>query len=306
MARAARDVFWLWFDEADDSDAEQRAWKRARLEGILAACERTGVLSPDELGRWRALIDGAAPATSKGADPGAAGAFLEAALSDVRPMARNEDPDRLRAGDRFHGALDALSSAGVIGDDDRSRWHQQELSKSAPWLSSEEVEEFASFDGVVAIGVPATTEQEEAADEAFEREHERLSRRGALRRAVTTPTPERHDGLAVFAVVVREESTELLFHLVGPPHGEYQGGFAEMDAYRALTDALVPPRLSDDAGTAYEPVSQSPMSSHGTGGMPDPERPRVVFGGWRYFPAAPPTATAFVAEAAGARWTIPR
>ena len=304
MAGAAREVLWQWVAEIDDPDPEQLGWKRARIEGILLACERIGLLAADELMRWRAVIDGRAPAGPARTDPEAATAFLASVLRDVRPMTRDEDPERIRASTRFHGALSALADAGVITDEEQTRWHEQELSASAPWLSSDNVEQLASTSGIYAIGIPARTPEEEAADEAARDEHERLGRRGALRRVVTTPTPERHDGLAVIGVLACEECTEVLFHFVGPPHGDRDGGFADLDAHRELVDALVPPRLSDDVGTVYEPAGERPVRSTGTGGMPDPERRRVITGAWRYFPAAPPTASEFVAALGATRWTV--
>lgn len=230
--------------------------------------------------------------------------FLASALRDVRPMTREEDPERIRASTRFHGALSAVADAGVITDEEQTRWHEKELSASAPWLSSDNVEQLASTSGFYAIGIRARTPEEEAADESARDEHERLGRRGALRRVVTTTTPERHDGLAAIAVLAREECSEVLFHFVGPPHGESDGGFADLDAHRELVDALVPPRLSDDVGTVYEPSGERPVSSTGTGGMPDPERPRVITGAWRYFPAAPATSSEFVAALGATRWTV--
>jgi hypothetical protein len=305
MASVARDVLWNWVDEVDDPDEEQRRWKQSRLDGILLACERTGVLPADELGQWRALADGAEPCVAVDADPAAVTLHLERLLDDVRPMTRDEDAARTQASNRFHGALRAIADAGVITDQERSAWHQRELSASAPWLATEVVEHLASGSGFYAIGVPARTPEEEAADEASRREHERLGRRGGLQRVAAASRPERHDGLAVIAVLAREECTEVLFHFVGPPHGDTQGGFAGLEAHRAITDALVPPALSDDAGTSYAAASQRPVRSNGTGGMPDPDRPRVVTGAWRYFPPAPEAARGFTATVDGASWTIP-
>jgi hypothetical protein len=304
MAAAARDVLWHWIDEADDPDSEQRGWKRSRLEGILLACERTGVLTADELARWSRLASGGEPAVPAGADRQAADRCLARLLQKVRPMTRDGDPDRIREAGRFRGALRALANAGVITEGDRSSWHERELKASAPWLSTENVEQLASGGGVYAIAIPPRTPEEEAADEAAGRERERLGRRGVLERVATSRAPERHEGLAVVAVIVRSECTEILFHFVGPPHGEVGEGFGKPDAHRRLLDALVPPELTDDVGTTYEPATQRPMSSHGTGGTPDPERPRVVTGVWRYFPAAPKRATRFVVSLGSTRWAI--
>lgn len=302
MAMVARDVLWHWADEIDGPDPHGRGWQRSRLHGILLACERTGALGNDELERWRACIETGTPARPAAADLEAAEAFLRGALEDIRPMSRDEDPGRARASNRFHGALRALTEAGVISEEDRARWHQQELAASAPWLASEAVDTLASGGGFFAIGIPARTPEEEAADEAARQELQRLARRGALRRIVISRTPERHDGLAVIGVLGREECTEVLFHFVGPPHGDR--GFPGLEAFNEFIDGLVAPGLSDDAGTTYEPAAQRPVGAQGTGGTPDPQRPQVITGSWRYFPPAPATASVFVADLGSARWTI--
>jgi hypothetical protein len=79
-----------------------------------------------------------------------------------------------------------------------------------------------------------------------------------------------------------------------------------MEAFRETTDGLTPAELRDDVGTTYRAISPRPTSSHGTGGLPDPERPRVTTGVWRYQPAAPPTARRFVATLGDARWELER
>jgi hypothetical protein len=305
MASVARDVLWNWTDEAADPNPDQRGWKRARLDGILLACERTGILSTEEIARWRALAGGGEPHVPLGADPDAATRWLDQLLEAVRPMTRDQDAERIQASNRFHGALGALAEAGVITDEERSRWHERELSASAPWLPTESVEQLASGGGFYAIGVPARTPDEQAADEAARQEHERLARRGALHRVAVAERPERQNGLAVIAVLARDECTEVLFHVVGPPHGHTDGGFADLEAHHALVDALAPPVLSDDVGTAYEAASKRPVRSNGTGGTPDPERPHVVTGAWRYFPAAPEATAGFTATVDGTSWAIP-
>jgi hypothetical protein len=305
MADAARDVLWDWIDDAADPDPEQRGWKRSRLEGVLLACRRTRVLTTDELARWQALMDGGQPAPPAAAEPGAAHTRLEELLGAVRPMTRDEDPDRIRASSRFHGALRALADAGVISEDEQSRWHRQELSASAPWLPTENVEQLVAAGGFIAIGIPARIPEEEAADAAARQEHDRLTLRGTLERVAVRSSPERRDGLAVLGVVMRAECTELLFHFVGPPHGEFAGGFADLSAHSALVETLVPPDLTDNTGMPYEPVAPRPVSSHGTGGTPDPDRPLVFTGVWRYLPAAPESAKTFAATLGSARWTVP-
>jgi hypothetical protein len=161
MASVARDVLWNWTDEAADPDPDQRGWKQARLDGILLACERTGILSTEEIARWRALAGGGEPHVPLGADPDAATRWLDQLLEAVRPMTRDQDAERIQASNRFHGALGALAEAGVITDEERSRWHEREFSASAPWLPTESVEQLASGGGFYAIGVPARTPDEQ-------------------------------------------------------------------------------------------------------------------------------------------------
>jgi hypothetical protein len=304
VAHATRTLLWHWHGEADDSDAEQRGWKRSRLEGMLLACERTGVLAAPEIERWRALAsrdDASLPAS---ADNEAINKRLSGLMRDLRPMTRDEDPDRLRASRRFHGALQALADSGLIDHQGRSIWHERALAAEAPWLPSENVEQLVAGGGFFAIGVPARTPGEDAADEIARREYEKLMRRGTLRSVALTRTPDRHEGLAVFGVVARSECTEVLFHLVGPPQGEFDGGFADLSAHSALVEGLVPPELTDDVATRYEPVARRPLSTHGAGGTPDPDRPRVLTGVWRYLPSAPDSAVTFVASLGSVRWTI--
>ena len=306
-AREARTLLWEWLGEADDPDAQQRAWKLARLGGMLDACERAGLLPAEEMRAWRGLAAGEAPASPPALDPAAARGHLEALLAALRPLSRDPEPGTLAASSRLDGALDALRQAGVLDDEEAAAWRTRSFEAKAPWLDRDDLEELAGYEGdglVFAIGVPARSPEEEAADAAADLELEALMRRGELRRVLTCRAPDRHEGLAILAVVVRAEATEVLFHHVGPPHGEFRGGFADLAAFSALADALSPPELVDDAGTTYEPVSPRPVSSHGSGGMPDPARPRVVTGVWRYAPAAPDTARRFTAALDGARWTF--
>lgn len=300
----ARTLLWEWLAEADDPDPEQRAWKVARLGGMLDACERVGVLTADEVRRWRTLVPGEAVPSPPGADSAAAARHLEQLLVDLRPLCRDEDAGGMCASRRYDGALEALHAAGVLADNEAGAWRRRALEAQAPWLERDEAEELAAQDGLFAIGVPACTDEEAAADAAAEREMDAIQRRGELRRVLTCAAPARHEGLAVLAVVVRTEATELMFHHVGPPHGEYRGGFAELAAFSAIAEALEAPALVDDLGSVYEAVSPQPVSSRGTGGIPDPARPRVVTGMWRYAPAAPATATRFTATLGRARWTL--
>jgi hypothetical protein len=67
---------------------------------------------------------------------------------------------------------------------------------------------------------------------------------------------QRHDRLAVVAIITRTDATEVLFHHVGEPIGDVRPGCASMEAHSRIVDTLVPPTLADDQGTAYEPVDR--------------------------------------------------
>jgi hypothetical protein len=302
-ALEARSALWRWVQDAEDPDPEQRAWKLAHMDGMVLAAERVGVLDADEVARWREVVAGRPPVAPP-ADRASAEAHLRALLAEVRPMSRDDDPERRRASNRFHGALGALHEAGVLDEDERAAWHARELRVSAPWLDADAVGALTAPNMLTAIGIPAHTPEEEASDRAAAEEIEAISRRGRVERVVAARSAERHDGLAVVAVAVRSECTDVVFHHVGPPMGEAQSGFASLEAFRAVLDSLVAPALGDDRGTAYTPVSRTPVTSHGAGGMPDPERRRVVTGVWRYAPSAPAGARRFTAQADRGRWAI--
>jgi hypothetical protein len=95
-----------------------------------------------------------------------------------------------------------------------------------------------------------------------------------------------------------------MFHHVEPPQGDPNSGRADLEAFGRTVDALVPPRLEDNLGTRYKPVAERPVSAQGTGGIPDPVRPRAVTGVWRYQPPASPSATAFSVATANAGWRV--
>jgi hypothetical protein len=122
---------------------------------------------------------------------------------------------------------------------------------------------------------------------------------------VVIGSPERHAGLAMVALCVHEDATSVHFHLLGayaPPEASQR---KSVQAFWDLVDGLEPPTLRDDRGTAYEPVDPRPGSASGTGSMPGSDRRQVVTGAWVYTPAAPDDATAFFAEQADWRWTLP-
>lgn len=105
--------------------------------------------------------------------------------------------------------------------------------------------------------------------------------------------------MTVVAVVTREEATEVHYHHVGGPAGD-------RDPFESFVSqheqGLPAPHLEDDLGTTYAAVSATPVSSSGTGGIPDPERLLVQTGAWRYTPAAPTTARHFTVTSATGRW----
>ncbi len=280
----ARTLLWEWIGEREDPDPEQRAWKVAYCEGMVDACEHTGLLAAEEIAAWRALMaDGAAPAAAPG-DAQAAERHLERLVAMVPPLSRDPDPEGATRRCRFHGALDALRAAGIVSDADERRWRSRAVVAEAPWLGPDEASQLAGIDGLYAISIPPTSPAEEAADAAAMREIDALCRRGEVRRVFLPDQPERRDGLAIVAVVTRTDATEVVFHHVGEPE----------------EDGLAAPALADDLGIGYEPVTPGPVSSHGSAGP----RRRVMTGAWRYQPAAPDAAAAFSVALGTARWQL--
>lgn len=201
---------------------------------------------------------------------------------------------------RFEGALSALRGAGVLDDDAYRRWRTRATAAQAPWLTADELAELESRTGHTLIRIPGESPEADATAEAeLQAQLELMVRRGRSRRVYLAPTLDREAGLTIVAVVTRTECTEVTFHHVGGPQGD-----AQLDAFGALVDSLVPPRLTDDVGTLYTPVSDRPVGATGTGGPPDPSRPWVVSGTWRYQPPAPDTATTFTVR--GAEFTVRR
>ena len=110
---------------------------------------------------------------------------------------------------------------------------------------------------------------EPIAIEISERVMDLAARRGRVERVLAAREPVRHDGLAVTAVVVRSDATDVLFHHVGPHGG-----------------TLPAPALTDDVSTRYVPADYEPVSASGRFGA-------VTVGTWRYVPAAPAEARRF-------------
>jgi hypothetical protein len=300
----ARTRLWEWLSERDDPDPEQRAWKTAYAEGLVDACEATGLLPAGEVAQWRRLLAGELEPPAAEGDEAAAARHLERLLAAVPPMSREPNPEAFAAGRRFHGALAALHRSGILSDEEQRRWRSRGLAAEAPWLDEDDVEELTAATGIYAIAIPAASPEEEAADEAAAQELESIIRRGRAREVYVPDSVVRHDGLAITAVVTRSDATEVTFHHVGGPQGEGAAGRGRLDAFSAALDALVAPALSDDAGNRYEPVSPQPVDSHGTGGDLDPDRPRVITGTWRYQPSAPDGVQAFAVTAGGTRWEL--
>ena len=301
-----RAALWQWASELEDPDPDQLVWKRPYVDGMLDACEALALLDAGELAAWREIAAGTAPPSAEG-DREAAERHLRALRSDLRPMRRSPSDEDRAASHRFHGALDALQAAGVIADEAVDRWNAAAYERTAPWLDAATVDQLVAAErggGLIAIGVPAETDEERERDEQARHAHELIARVGALRRVLVPDGVDRHDGLAVIAIADRDESIEVLFHLVGQPHGEFQGGFADLEAHRAIVDALEAPALVDDTGTTFTPAKHSPVGSHGSGGLRHPERPRVLTGLWRYHPAADPAATTFAVSWRGHTWRL--
>ena len=113
-----------------------------------------------------------------------------------------------------------------------------------------------------------------------------------------TGSPERHDGIAITAIIVHENAMAVHFHHVGEPMG--RAGL-ELRGFTTSVDGLTPPALVDDRGGTYEATLERPNSANGTGGIPDPDRRRVITGWWLYTPAPPDDAQRFTV---GDRWQI--
>lgn len=206
----------------------------------------------------------------------AAEQHLEQLLAELSPTSEPQ---------RFHGALSALHSAGVLDDDAARRWRTRATAAQAPWLEPDELAALETTSGPALIRGPGLSREDA---EAQTGDHERIARRGRSRCVHTAPTVSRRDGLAIVAVITRTECTDVRFHFVGGARGD-----DELTTFMALLERLVPPPLTDDAGTTYTPVRERPVGAHAGGGAADPARPLVISGTWRYQPPAPDTATTF-------------
>jgi hypothetical protein len=266
----------------------------ARVEGTLLAYERISVLSRSEADRWRLRLAGAAPDWDAEPEPPlpeasrAAGLrYLERLVAGVPRLRRNPTPEERAACAECSSALEALRAVGVLGDREHGDWSRRLLAAEAPWLDDPPPPGEAPW----AISIPPETPDEAAEDAAFEAAWAARPKAETTRRVVTG-SPERHAGLAMIALTVHEDATGLHFHFVGEP------------ALDDALEALSPPALRDDRGTAYEPVDPRPVSASSHSREPDTDPRRVIIGAWLYTPAASDEATTFEIEQAGLRWTM--
>lgn len=292
MSLRVETQLWEWAN-VDDPVAD---WGPATID----AAEAAGLIMPERAAEWRRLSLDPPPAQG---DAAAAERHLTGLLEELRPMSYPAVPTDLPARHRFHAGLDALASAGVVDGTAAARWRERALQIEAPWLAPGDRAAVLAHRGPVAIAVPLGSPELQAVVAGEEARYERMARRGAPVAVLAADRVHRHDGVAVIAAVIRTDSTEVMFHFVGGPQGDLEEGFHR---FGEVTGGLEPPALTDPAGTVYDAVDGRPVSSQGSGGPPDPERPLVIVGVWRYQPAAPVAAPAFTAEWRGERWTLLR
>jgi hypothetical protein len=279
----------------------------AYLEGTLLAYQRIGVLSSSEADRWRVRLAGAA--TEGGAelepplpdDARAAGIrYLEQLVTDVPRLRRNPTPEERAAGAEWSSALEALRAVGVLDEREHTEWSRRLLAAEAPWVDDPP----PPGEGPWAISIPPETPEEAAEDAAFEAAWAARPKAETTRRVVTG-SPERHAGLAMIALAVHEDATSLHFHFVEDPRPVDTPSPHSKRAFDDALDALVPPALRDDRGTAYEPADPCLVSGSSHSTEPDSDRRLVIIGEWLYTPAAPDEATTFEIQEGDERWTLP-
>jgi hypothetical protein len=297
----ARTQLWGWVAQLEGCDESERGWSLEHFDAMLLASERTGLVPVDELERFRSLGAGATLDTTRG-DSAVARRHLDALATALRPMSRTPDDGAWEASQRFHDAQMSLEKAGLLDGAALDATRRKAVEAELPWLDDEEMAAHASGTGPMLVAIPASSPEEIAQDAAFERDHELMLRRGDVVRVLTCGEIARHHGLAVTAVVLRTESTEVHFHHLGKPEGE---GPEDPAAFFDAAEAIGPADLRDDAGTSYAPAPCFPTSASGPGGVPDPERPRVIVGNWRYVTPAPAGERTFTVTLGDATWTIP-
>jgi hypothetical protein len=279
----------------------------AYLEGTLLAYQRIGVLSSSEADRWRIRLAG--PATDWDAEPApplpeaarAAGIrYLERLVAGAPRLRRKPTPEERAAGAECSSAIETLRAVGLLDEREHSEWSRRLLAAEAPWLDDPP----PPGEGPCAISIPPETPEEATEDAAFEAAWAARPKAEATRRVVVG-SPGRHAGLAMVALAVHEDSTSLHFHYVGEPASADAPDSHSMRAFDEALDALGPPALRDDRGSAYEPVEPRPISASSHSSEPDSDRRQVIIGAWLYTPAAPDEAASFQIEQAGHRWTLP-
>lgn len=297
-----------WLNEARDPDLQQRAWKQAHIEGGLLAYERLGVLSPEEVGRWRERL---ASPNDQSIDPSAALSgeaiaageeYLAGLVGQVTPLRRTADPAAFRRNAECDSAIAALHAVGAIDEVGRSGWAAKVWGAQAPWLDPPVIPPPRSDSTVFAVWVPPEDAEQAAADAVAAAEWEARPQASEVHRVIVG-LPRKHADLAIIAVVIHEDATALHFHFLG----EKWGSPTDQDDWQdwdALNARLTPPQLRDEAGTLYEPVDNRPDSLVGAGGVPSPDRRHAVTGVWLYTPAAPPDTQRFTATRDGHSWNL--
>jgi hypothetical protein len=188
----------------------------------------------------------------------------------------------------------------VLDEREHTEWDRRLLAVQAPWIDDPP----PPGAGTWAISIPPETPEEAAEDAAFEAAWAARPKAKTTRRVVTG-SPERHAGLAMIALAAHEDATSLHFHFVGEPAAADAPGPHSTRAFDDALDALVPPALRDDRGTAYVPVEPRPASASSHLQEPDGDSRLVIIAAWLYTPAAPDQAASFEIEQAGRRWTLP-
>jgi hypothetical protein len=292
-----------WLLRQPDPDRPKSAYP----EGTLLAYQRIGVLSRSEADRWRVRL--AAGTTEWDAEPEpplpetvrAAGIrYLERLVADVPRLRRNPTPEERTAGAECSSAIEALRAVGLLDDREHSEWSRRLLAAEAPWLDDPP----PPGEGPWAISIPPETPEEATEDAAVEAVWAARPKAETTRRVVTGST-ERHAGLAMIALAVHEDATSLHFHFVGEPAPVDEPSPHSKRAFDDALDALVPPALCDDRGTAYEPVDPRLVSASSHSHESDSDPRLVIIGAWLYTPAAPHEATTFEIKDAGGSWTVP-
>jgi hypothetical protein len=279
----------------------------AYVEGTLVAYERLGLLSSSEADRWRARLAGAAAEWDAEPEPAfpaavrAAGArYLERLVAGAPRLRRNPTTEERAADAECSSALEALRVVGLLDEREHTEWDRRLLAVQAPWVDDPP----PPGEGPWAISIPPETPEEAAEDAAFEAAWAARPKAETTHRVVTG-SPERHGGLAMIALAVHEDATSLHFHFLGEPATVGAPSPHSHRAFEEALDALDPPALRDDHGTAYEPVEPRPISASSHSREPDPDPRRVIIGAWLYTPAAPGEATTFEIEQERGRWTLP-